>query len=547
MPARYRRRDANGIVNEQSGTAASRTIPPGTGLIFEGREQTPEFPILSIVNGMTYTSKTAAILYLLTVATTGHAQLVDSDDEPGPLDQVVPVAEDIAEGQSETDTEPLDDDLTEEQRLFDEFARYRRLIDEGALDEADTSAKRIVEMAIRVYGPQSHETAKALNNLAIVQHKNRQYEAAIQNFESSIEIIEDIEDRLNNQLVNPLKGLGASQLGNGRPDLAVQSFNRATHITHVNEGPHNIEQVEILESLAESTLRVGDVKSARDILDRIHVLNVRHFENNELGLLPSLMRRADWQHRAGYYNDERATYRRAIRIVEAKLGKNDPQLILPLRKLGESFYFIDLNQSSPQQQGLVATGEIYFKRAVRIAEANPDLHWTEFVDTNLDLADYYIYVDSHNRARRIYKEMWGMLSGDDERLTARADLLERPIAITESSLPTHVSGAAGSKSNDELLQGTIRVDYTVSERGRVRNLRTEAIPPEFTDMQRMVHREIRRRVFRPLMTDGELAETQNQVFEHKFFYRKSDLDALIQRSQPAPAKQASEDEDDTAT
>ncbi len=480
--------------------------------------------------------KTAAMLVVMTAVAAAHAQQVDPEDEASPLDQVVPVAEEGAEAGQELGAPPIDE-LSEEERMLEEFARYRRLINEGALDEADTSAKRIVEMTIRIFGPQSHETSKALNNLAIVQHKNRQYEAAIQNFETSIEIIEDIEDRLNNQLVNPLKGLGASQLGAGRPDLAVRTFNRATHITHVNEGPHNIDQVEILESLAESTLRVGDLKGARDVLDRIHVLNVRHFENNELGLLPSLMRRADWQHRAGYYNDERATYRRAIRIVEAKLGKDDPQLILPLRKLGESFYFIDLNHSSPQQQGLVATGEIYFKRAVRIAEGNEDIHWTEYAETKLDLADYYIYVDAHNRARRIYKEMWAYLSGDEERLTARTDMLERPVVIIDDALPTHVSGAAEKQADDELLQGTIRVDYTVSERGRVRNLRTEAFPPEFTDMQRMVHREIRTRVFRPMLVDGELQETGNQVFEHNFFYRKSDLDKLIQKNRPPAAEE----------
>ena len=100
------------------------------------------------------------------------------------------------------------------------------------------------------------------------------------------------------------------------------------------------------------------------------------------------MRRADWQHRARYFNDERATYRRAIRIVESKLGKEDPMLILPLKKLGESFYYVDLTQSSPQQQGLVATGEMYFKRAVRIAEKSPDVDWTELADTKLALADY---------------------------------------------------------------------------------------------------------------------------------------------------------------
>ncbi len=453
----------------------------------------------------------ALVTLLVFVVAAAHAQ----QQEPGPDDQVVPVA----------DEAPVivDDGLSDEDRLLQEFERYKQHINDGSMDEADASAKRIVEMAIRLYGPQSLETSKALNNLAFVQHRTGQFDAAIQNFEGAIEIIEDEEDRLNGQLVNPLKGLGAAQLSNGRPDLAAQAFNRATHITHVNEGPHNIEQVEILESLAESTLRMGDMQGARDLLDRIHMLNVRHFDNNELGLLPSLMRRADWQHRAGYYNDERATYRRAIRIVEAKLGKDDPQLIEPLVRLGESFYFVDITTTTPQQ-GVVATGEMYFKRAARIAEKSDEVGWAETADIKLALADYYVYVEAHNRARKLYREMWDFLSEDEERLGMRRVQLEQPMALTEESLPKYIGGPRNQ--NEDYLSGTIRVDYTVSRRGRVRNIRTEAMPPQFTDMQRIVHREIRRRVFRPMLADGQPQESDELTYEHTFFYRQSDLDEL---------------------
>ncbi|MGI9248861.1 MAG: tetratricopeptide repeat protein [Woeseiaceae bacterium] len=476
------------------------------------------------------------VLFLLSisVAFSSQAQQTPDDDEGSPLDQVVPVAD---EGPETTEPDaPADDGLSADERLSLEFERYRRLVDEGTLDEADVSAKRIVEMVIKIHGPQSLETSKALNNLALVQHRNGQYDAAIQNFESAVEIIEISEDRLNQALVNPLKGLGASQLSSGRPDLASRTFSRATHISHVNEGPHNIEQVEILESLAESTLLLGDQKGARKILDRIHVLNVRHFHDDALGLIPSLMRRARWQHTARYYNDERATYRRAIRIVEEKLGKHDSQLIFPLSKLGESYYFIDVSQPAALQPGgpagAATSGEMYFKRAAKIAEQAPDVGWRERADTKLALADYYIVSDSQNRARRIYGELWAYLSGDEERLAARAEMFGRPIVLIQDRLPEYVGGGAdGGASGDALLTGTIRVDYSVSKRGRVRNIRTEAIPPEFTDMQRMVHREIRRRLFRPQMIDAEFQDSENLVFEHSFFYRQADLDKLKNQNQ----------------
>ncbi|MDH3806967.1 MAG: tetratricopeptide repeat protein, partial [Gammaproteobacteria bacterium] len=176
----------------------------------------------------------------------------DIAEEYVELGQVVPVAEEgVDEGAEDYSVpEPGDADA-----LAREFELFKQLLQDGVLDEADTVAKRVVELAIRSRGPQSNEYAKALTNLAIVQHRTEQYDAAQQNFQAAIDIIEDNEDRLNAQLINPLKGLGAAQLESGRPDLAATTFRRAVHVTHVNEGPHNLDQLELLESIAETWLR----------------------------------------------------------------------------------------------------------------------------------------------------------------------------------------------------------------------------------------------------------------------------------------------------
>lgn len=467
---------------------------------------------------------TLSLALLATMSVGAYGQEQPTEDEPvSPLDQTVPVAE---EDVSELPADTLSEQITEDDMLR-EFGRFRQLLAEQNYDEADVSAKRVVEMTIKVYGPRSRETAKALNNLAIVQHNNSQFSAAVQNFTSAIEILEVVEDRLDDELVNPLRGLGAAHLGDGRPDLAMNAFGRATHITHVNEGPHNIEQVEILESLAEAKVRLGDVSGARDTLNRIHALNVRHFRNDALGLLPSLLRRAEWQHRAGYYNDERVTYRRAIRIIESSVGKNDPRLVQPLLLLGQSFYYYDPNTDGSRTM-LATTGETYFKRAVRIAEATEDYPWLELAMARLALADFYLSNETHNRARKIYLEVWKELSRDEERIEMRQELLGQPIAIREESLPRY-AGGGGERPTAGLLSGSVGVDYTVSTRGRVRNIRSEVKPAEFNDMLRVVHREIRRRIFRPGLVDGVPVESGNQVFKHDFFYTKAELDSLIRK------------------
>jgi hypothetical protein len=272
---------------------------------------------------------------------------------------------------------------------------------------------------------------------------------------------------------------------------------------------------------------MGDTKSARNILDRIHIINVKHFEQDPLGLLPSLMSRADWQHRAGYYAEERTTYRRAIRIIETTSGKNDPLLVEPLRRLGESCFFFGKSMATTQQQGLVSTGELYFKRAARIAEKSGDMEWRERSKAQVVLADYYVFIDSQNRSRRIYRQVWDQLSEDEEKIAQRTAWFKDPVAIRAEILPTFAGNASpGNPERDDIASGRIVVDYTVSARGRVRDLRTEAFPEEFTDMQRTVHREIRQRVHRPRVVDGVPVNSEDMHFEHDFSYTKADLEAL---------------------
>jgi tetratricopeptide (TPR) repeat protein len=469
-------------------------------------------------------SRTLAGTLLCFAALSLNAQEEIDFTPPG---QVVPVAdegpEDIVAVEAYSVPKLTDDDL-----LSQEFGLFIQLMRDGVFDEADSVAKRVVELAIRLKGPQSGEAAKALTNLAIVQHQTGQFDAAAQNFESSIEIIEEIEDRLHAQLINPLKGLGASQLESGRADLAIGTFQRAVHVTHVNEGPHNLDQVELLESLAETNLRIGDFDAAKSAQDVIYALNVREHDLDTLELVPSLMRRAAWQHRAGFIYDERTTYRRVVRIIESEASKTDLRLVEPLIRLGKSHFFIDTSGSESIGEARLSSGEIYFRRAVKIALENPEPEWQVIAQASLALADFYMYENNLQRARQVYAAAWQHLSEDDSRLDVRREQLETIVPIIEQRLPKYVNSEESPEQDDSTLrQGRIAVTYNISVRGRVANLKMiEAEPSEFTNMQRYVQREMRRRVFRPLLENGTPVESAEQMLVHNFFYRQADLDAL---------------------
>ena len=440
--------------------------------------------------------------------------------------QIVPVAEQGIDEGSDYSVP----DVTPEEELAAEFELFKQLMMDDVFDEADTVAKRVVELALRTFGPQSNEFAKALTNLAIVQSETGEFDAAQQNFESAIEIIEDNEDRLNAQLVNPLTGLGRAQLESGRPDLATKTYQRAVHVTHVNEGPHNLDQLGLLESIAETHVRMGDLESAKEAQDTIYAINVREYELDTPELVPSLLRRAEWQHKAGFIFDERATYRRAIRIIEEHKGRGSLELVEPLILLGRSYFYLDATGQLSFHDSSMSSGEIYFRRAARIAEDHPETNWQVVAQAQLALGDYYMYNNNPQRGRQVYLDTWNLLSEHEGGLDVRRVQLEQVVPLRQNKMPLYISSDEDDKAPDDkdnpLLQGRISISYTVSTRGRAANLRLiEAQPPEFENMISLVQREIRRRIYRPRIEDGEVVETPDLILVHKYFYRQSDLDA----------------------
>ncbi|MGH8223365.1 MAG: tetratricopeptide repeat protein [Woeseiaceae bacterium] len=445
-------------------------------------------------------------------------------------------------------TEDLDRDwdepLSERERDVEELRRsfelYRSSLDNGMYDEADTLAKQIIELSIRLYGINSHDSAKALTNLGIVQHHNKDYASALLNFKAAIDIIERIEDRLHAGLINPLKGLGAAQLASGRPDLAKESFDRAVHVSHVNEGPHNLDQVEILDALTETYLSVGEGDDALDMQEMVYNLQLRNVDPDSEVALPALERQAQWMHRLQRYNEERNAYRKIIRILERHRGGKDLALIPPLTGLGKSYLFVEPYDPDFQTYTPASGGEVYLKRALRIAEDSPDSDWEVRRGSMLALADFYTLSGRQNRARRSYQEIWEFLSADQERLRSRHDNLEAAVVLQSISPDRYYNSArpetaAGPPENFD--RGTIVVGYTINPYGMATDVELiEAQPPGLTEMENAVMRQVRDIIHRPRLEDGELVAVDDMTYTHEFFYRESDLPAFEPEPGVADAK-----------
>jgi len=452
----------------------------------------------------------------------------DGEVQPVSIENSRHIADPVFRGDiPEMIEEPPPPPETDAERLRRLFTLYRNAIAESSFEEADTLGKQIVELTIATNGRNSEESARALTNLAIAQHGMGDYESAQLNFSASIDIIETVRNRLDIALINPLRGLGASQLAAGRPDLASESFQRAVHVSHVNNGPHNLEQIELLESLAESYLASGEADLTMDMQERIYILQARNIDPESEDILPALYKQAQWQHRLQLYDKERYTWRRVISVLEDHQGRDDLSLIAPLTELGQSYLYISPVDVGYQHPASASTGEIYLKRALRIAEDHPDTNWRIISDAMIELADYYILTDRSNRAERMYRDAWELMSGDEERQRARYEALQT-LQVLQAIRPPKVygvdSGAIPPRRPEGFETGTIVYQYAVSTRGTATDIElVEMQPAGLSDMEASVGRELRHLIQRPRLVDGDMVQTNNLTYTHNFYYRPSDL------------------------
>ena len=181
-------------------------------------------------------------------------------------------------------------ELSVEQATDDEVRRLFQLYMEARVsnmnDEADALAKQIVEVSIRSYGRESTDTARALTNLATLQASNDDNASAIKNYATAIGIVERVDSNVSLELVQPLQAMGAAQLQLGNVDHARSAWMRAVHVSHVNLGPHNFQQLETLQAMARLYAEAGMSKEYKKTRKRISYLRARYAELNHEAMIP---------------------------------------------------------------------------------------------------------------------------------------------------------------------------------------------------------------------------------------------------------------------
>lgn len=444
----------------------------------------------------------------------------------------------IATGWMEIIQPPVPADNAEQQLFFESFSDA---LANGAIDEAETTAKKMVENAGKVDADNPSGRSRALHNLAVSQQLGGQYDAAILNYQTAVDIIVTAEGRLSPALVLPLRGLAGAHLDNEQPLKALRSYESALHVSNVNHGPHSLQQQPVLSSILQMHLDAGEANSALDVLDRIYLLNLRNHSRDSEELLPVLLEKAAVYDRLGMLVEERNTWLELTRIIRKTRGEDDIELIEPNLRLARLLIY-ELNKF------VLRTGpaaEKHLRRALWLADNNPAVGWELRKKCLLALADYYTLVNLQGQANRYYLRVWELLASDDAYLATRAAELEATVPILQPHPYPYANFEYNPDSEkidpQDYLDGTMTLQFTVTRRGRTQDIRIiEANPEDFVRMERRARNALKNFIYRPRYTAGTAVDTAGVQYRLEYHYRPSEYAASRAKTgklgRPRPTK-----------
>jgi hypothetical protein len=410
---------------------------------------------------------------------------------------------------------------------------YQEAIANGQYEEAELAAKRLLQQAIRDGQRDELSTAALLNDLAYAQYHNENYDAALQNYELSISIVESNTDMLNRALVEPLLGIGTLQVRRNRPDLALLPVERALHVHAVNDGPHNLSQSAALELLADAYLAMGEYTDAADTADRLVILYNRNFASDSPEIVPALMRKGSILRAALQWRDERDAYSDAVSILRKNGKASSALLARPFIALGDSHqaeYFHDYHAANSEEDlpdtKLLEKAENYYREALEQAQKAKVPNWRVMSEAQLALADFFVLTEQPVRARRYYRDAWQLLSASPERAEARRDQLEtiKPLWQVAPDLTVALpEDDSGSVAVSEFDAGNIVVTFTVNRRGRLTNIGLLEMEPERNAaIEAEVKKALTQFIYRPRFANGVAVATPDQQIRYTFPVLKSE-------------------------
>ncbi len=443
-------------------------------------------------------------------AAVADSQGATFDTAPAPTDPaMIGNAATPDTGAPHTD-EPTAQDMTEPQleqyisRLEAQLS-LRDLLALGEYQEAVPVAAQLVELAAEEFGERTTESGVAFSNLAETQRRARLYNEAERNFLAAVEIFQAVGGDFADSVIMPLIGLGVTYQALDQHPQAVTALEEARTVSRRVGGLLNERQVEILNHIANSMIRMELYEEAElQKMDGLRIMERIHGPDT-LEILPTLYEHALWLRNGYRFQQERDYYGRAMTVIRNVDGKDSPMLAQPLRQIGNSFRV----QKLPEGRGVGS-----LKRALELLQAEPEPDTLQMARVLRDIGDWNTAFSKIGPTGDEYRRAWSLLSEvEDGEAVQRRWFFEPDYVLHEYPSTRGLAdlGDPGAQA------GHVLVTFDVLTSGRTANVSVlESVPPGLKDESSA--RSIARSRFRPRLVDGEPVVASGIARDFTFYY-----------------------------
>lgn len=408
------------------------------------------------------------------------------------------------------------------------YKEFRAQFDARQYAAAQPLAERLVQLTEEQFGPDELQLTNPLTNLATIHYKLGNYQAAIENYQRTLRILQAKSTMADKAQIRPLHGLGISFLGANDPESAVVALKRAADLSRNTDGLYNIGQIEFIDALIDAYAATGRWSEADKESQYAMRVEEAAYGRNSVKLLDRFDKLARWYEGARRYTSERSVYEHALAVLAKNAPPNDPRKVGPLRGIArayrlETFYgvegtdtggtfnagtngapvFSDGNQNRRGEAALTA--------ALDVVDSNKPVDPAMRAQVLMDLGDWYLTSSSTRRAYDTYAEAWKFFSqaGDTRPLEVPRLLAYRP---SVSSLERSQLDPAEAEIK------TVELHFTVDRDGRL-----DDVTSPTTDVPDAVVRNsvasIKRSRYAPRIENGAAVPTSNVVFIERVMIR----------------------------
>jgi len=366
------------------------------------------------------------------------------------------------------------------------------------------SQKHVAEVEEQ-FGKRSRQSAEAYLDLAELQKRAGDRQAAEQSYLAAIEVYRSLEGPFTPLAIAPLTALGDSYEERKDYVSALSAYTEARTINRRTYGLLNEDQVPLLDRLTETMIELNKPAEADQHQQEALRLVERQYPPESKEALAALYKYAGWLRAQGRYQEERDLYMRALKTIHDHYGKDDLREVQPLAAIGNSLR----TQRIPEPMGI---GALHDALQLMISHGAPDK--LALAEVLRDIGDWEAAFSKVDYDGTEYRRAWQYLGEVPDGDQIRKQWFTGPIEVL--SEPYSMIGLSQEPSSPS---GHVVVRFDLDKYGRASNaMIVESDPPGFKDEAMLRH--IRHSRFRPQMVAGEPVARESLAMQFNFRYSR---------------------------